>query len=232
MKLASCPVAPQSQVDLLPGPTPDAQLVQACTLSDVPGVRAALAAGADVHTRSGRGCTPLHLACTGKNEPKLEIAALLIAAGGRVNTANDDGVVPLHWAASYGHQAMAELLLRHGADLRLADHEGQTALLGAVFNSDTALVDLLLSKGASPQAARRDGGTPLHAAALLQKREMVLQFCPLVDEQFLGEVSLVCQAHGRDEMHALLQASLALKAVENFLMNHPASSPCIKSLHP
>lgn len=82
------------------------QLIDAAGYGDLAGVRAALAAGADIHTESD---FPLQSATRAGH---LEIVEFLITAGAEVNA---DDSLALRWAAEVGHLAIVHCLFGAGA---------------------------------------------------------------------------------------------------------------------
>ena len=98
-----------------------------------------LAAGADVHARSGNRLanTALHAAAAGGHT---EVIATLLRHGADVNARQHGGFTALHAAAQDGAAAMVRLLLAHGADPALAADDGTTPLaLARAGNHDAAM---------------------------------------------------------------------------------------------
>jgi cytohesin len=145
-------------------------------------VRDALARGAKVDARGGRGRTTLgHAAARGD----LELARTLLDAGADPNARDDEGATPLMLAGMEldldGRLAELRALLRaRGADLGARDRSGNTALhRWAALCGFLPAVEWALQEGADPQVANGEGVTPLgtarswgcpKTAALLEKR--------------------------------------------------------------
>jgi len=98
-------------------------------------VAALLGIGADVHSKSNDGSTPLHFAAANESD---EVAALLISSGANVNATTEDGSTLLHIAAGYAEdrdgdeddeeyqengfgpfEEVTALLLANGADVHI-----------------------------------------------------------------------------------------------------------------
>ena len=129
---------------------PDAGLISAIQATDVEGVRAALARGADVTAPEPDGTTPLHWAAHANDRA---IVDLLLAAGADPTAANRYGVRPISLACTNGSAAIAAQLLDAGADPNTVATEGETALMTAARTGSLELVDLLLERGADVNAA-------------------------------------------------------------------------------
>lgn len=114
--------------------------------SNIQGVMAALAAGADV--RVGNGDALCHAALFGD----IGIVDELLAAGVNVHAHRDDA---LCWAAAYGHIAVVHRLLRAGADIHAKD---DAALSWAARDRRDAVVRVLLAGGADPVSALKGAG--------------------------------------------------------------------------
>ena len=105
-------------------------------------VEVLLAAGADVHARSGNRLanTALHAAAAGGY---IEVIAILLRHGADVNARQHGGFTALHAAAQDGEVAMVRLLLDHGADPALAADDGTTPLALAHAGNHDDVVALL-----------------------------------------------------------------------------------------
>jgi ankyrin repeat protein len=132
-------------------------------------VDALIAAGADIHARSGSSRQVVLLCCptwAGDAEGTVELdhgrltpllftgvtgdadsARRLLAAGARVNDTAAVGATTLVMAAHAGFGPLVTLLLEHGADPNAAG-AGYTALHSAVLRGDPAMVKELLARGA------------------------------------------------------------------------------------
>ncbi len=104
-----------------------------------------LAAGADVHARSGNRLanTALHAAAAGGHT---DVIATLLRHGADVNARQHGGFTALHAAAQDGGAAMVRLLLAHGADPALAADDGMTPLALARAGNHADVVALLQSE--------------------------------------------------------------------------------------
>jgi ankyrin repeat protein len=112
-----------------------------------------------VHSYSGDGWTPLHLAA-GFATP--EAVAALLAAGARVDAVsrNPQQNQPLHAALALGQNAETiRLLLAHGADLNAAQAGGFTPIFSAAIANRRDLAELLFSHGANPRQTSDSGKT-------------------------------------------------------------------------
>lgn len=116
-------------------PDPDEQLRAAVSAGDLPGVQAALAAGASMRAAS----FALREAA---QDNRLAIVECLIAAGADVNM---DDALALRWAAEDGHLAIVQCLLAAGADVNA---KNGAALLDAAENGLLAVVQCLIDAGA------------------------------------------------------------------------------------
>jgi ankyrin repeat protein len=165
-----------------PRHTPAERLLLAAQKGDAAGVRAALAAGADVESRDARekqlGLTALLLAVTGDH---LEAAAALVDAGARIDYParkkkqelleadyQFGGLrfpfgSPLTVAAVLDRPAVAGLLIARGADLKGSNRSSPNVALAAAKGSAKVLA-LLLAAGADPNTTTREGPPLVRAA--------------------------------------------------------------------
>ena len=130
--------------------------------STVAGVRACLAAGANVNARDEDGFTPLHKAAWLNPDPAVIVA--LVNAGADVNARDWAGPVtdttPLHWAVVDSHDvgdfsanpAIIRTLVAAGARVNARDSLGWTPLHWAAHDSNPAIVQALLGAGADASA--------------------------------------------------------------------------------
>lgn len=129
----------------------DLALAQAAARGDLDSARAALAAGADIHVRTGeeRG-TALHAATAAGH---MDVIAFLLEAHADVDARNVYGQTVLWKSAREGWIELARLFLARGADVEARDFDGeQTPLMQAVLMNRPALVAALLAAGADPRA--------------------------------------------------------------------------------
>jgi ankyrin repeat protein len=139
-----------------------AQLVEAVKRGDREAVRALLAQGTNVDTRTGDGSTALLWA---SYKDDVETARLLLLAGADVNAANDLGATPI-WAASRNASLpMARLLIEAAANPNTPLLLGEAPIITAARSGSAEIVELLLSNGAEVNARGARGQTPLMFAA-------------------------------------------------------------------
>ena len=108
------------------------ELWQLCSDGDVDGVKAALADGAGVNSRGGRGnYTCLMWAAYGQSEAV--VSQLLDQPGIQVNARSQNNRTALHFACHYGSGRMVKRLLAEpGIDCNVRGVEGRTPLMVAV----------------------------------------------------------------------------------------------------
>ena len=108
------------------------ELWQLCSDGDVDGVKAALANGAGVNSRGGRGnYTCLMWAAYGQSEPVVSL--LLQQPGIQLNARSQNNRTALHFACHYGSGKMVKRLLAEpGIDCNVRGVEGRTPLMVAV----------------------------------------------------------------------------------------------------
>jgi ankyrin repeat protein len=144
----------------------DGALIAAVKAADLERVRALVAEGADVRTRSTvGGYTPLHIAIV-KRDPAL--IELLLQLGADANQPADQHRQPLVLALV--HKLAPELLdtlLAAGADLDGADHRKFGVLHAASEVGNVIGIEHMLAKGADIHARTDIGLTPLHIACAL-----------------------------------------------------------------
>jgi len=126
-------------------------------------IRVLLDNGADIHSRSHQGWTPLHKASWLPDE---EMVRLLVEEGADIAAVDDHGSTPLHTAAFTGDHGVISFLLQRGANVhaRRTDN-GTTPLHEAAQQAKPAAISLLLENSADLEARDIFGQTPLHCAA-------------------------------------------------------------------
>jgi ankyrin repeat protein len=141
-----------------------AAVADAAMRDDLPGVTAAIAAGADVNAAQGDGMTALHWAA---DRGRADIGTAVLAAGANVDATTRLGAyTPLHLAARRGHEAIAAQLLRAKANASARASTGVAPLHLAAATGNRALVAALLAAGAEVNAREPQWGqTPLMFAA-------------------------------------------------------------------
>lgn len=165
---------------LPPGTPPDPArerslaLLDAVERGDLPGIAAAIAAGADPRAIDyEEGCSPLELAA-GLGHPAAVRA--LLEAGAPV----DRGLVqsPLGAAASQGHLVVIEALLAAGAAVDAPGEDAQTPLMSAAAAGALPAVERLLEAGADPDRRSAHGDTALGLAALSGEEAVFQRLAP------------------------------------------------------
>ena len=123
-----------------PAVRPDA-LHRAAKAGDIDGLKAALAAGADVNARDGKGRTALMHAAN-KGYP-LMVPLLLAAEGADADIRAADGATALFMAVVHGHAEVVEQLLKGGADIFIKGPTSKTPMDIAKLREDAAIMTLL-----------------------------------------------------------------------------------------
>lgn len=119
--------------------------------------------------RDAAGQTPLMAAA--RRGHAAGVLALL-SLGADADAPDSGGTRPLHVLSQQGRRDLAERLVAAGAQLDAADAAGRSPLWWAAKKGHLDLVNLLLERGAGAVAAD-DGTTPLHAAAELDRPEVL-----------------------------------------------------------
>ncbi|CEM25943.1 unnamed protein product [Vitrella brassicaformis CCMP3155] len=123
--------------------------------------------GADVHTRTGDGMTPLHEAVEfGDN---VEVVRLLVDNGADVSARKSQcgKTTPLHQAAEHGRPTCFELLVESGADINaLTEDTGEASLAIA---ADCACVY-------RPGLSAKAGADPPDVAECMPRYERIIRF--------------------------------------------------------
>ena len=167
----------------------------------VAAMQLALARGANVEARDGRGRTPLLIAAGAGDS---DVVALLLERGALASARDDDGASALHEAARGGHFACAALLARGGAPLELAAGvRKRTALHDATSVTSPETVRALLAAGASARAADAFGETALHLVARTDPARMADTAAQLLAA---GADASVADARGFTALHAAAAA--------------------------
>ena len=114
---------------------PDA-LHRAAKAGNLEGLKTALAAGADVNARDGRGWTALMYAV---NKGYLLVVDPLLAARADPDVRAPDGATALFMAVAHGQPEIIALLMEAGADVSIKGPKGKTAEDVAGMSGDSAL---------------------------------------------------------------------------------------------
>lgn len=101
---------------------PDA-LHRAAQTGDLDGLKAALAAGADVNARDGRGKTALMYVA---DQGYTLLVEPLLAANADLDVRAPDGATALFIAVSHGHSEIISILMKAGADLTIKGPKAKT----------------------------------------------------------------------------------------------------------
>ncbi|WP_345777912.1 ankyrin repeat domain-containing protein [Stenotrophomonas maltophilia] len=137
-----------------------ARLRDAASRGDAEAVREAIAQGADLEARDGKGRTALLLATHANN---VDAARELIEAGADVNAKDALQDSAYLYAGARGLDEILAMTLAHGADLRSTNRYGGTALIPAAERGHVATVRTLLRAGVAVDHVNR-----LHWTALLE----------------------------------------------------------------
>ena len=141
--------------------------------SDPAVCRVLIDAGADVHTKSERWCSPLHYACT-SGGGDADVVQVLIDAGADIEMKDSYGYSPLHYACNAGVLNIVKMLVEAGAGVRVKDQTGETCLMLAAYHGHTETVRYLVGL---PQVEVNHGGdenyTALHHAAVRNHADIV-----------------------------------------------------------
>lgn len=146
-------------------------LTVAVLKNDLSGVKASLAAGADINMRSLTGSCPLHVAARKGSLPLVQL--LLATPKVRMDQQDDEGYTPLMVAALNGHSDVVKELLIFRADPDQTLGNGETALHLASNCSSKGVFSALLEYGADINAKTSDREmTPLHYAAMYDNHQL------------------------------------------------------------
>jgi ankyrin repeat protein len=148
-------------VSAVAGPAED-RLLQAVRAGDLDGIRAALAAHANVNAQLPDQSTVLSWAVDRQNE---DAVRLLLAAGARPRAVASDAMAPLSLACELGNAAIVTALLKAGADAREVRHNGTTAFALCAGTTTPDVLTAMRVKGAAIEAANVENQTPLMWAA-------------------------------------------------------------------
>lgn len=116
---------------------------------DVAAVDLLLSRGANIHTRSADGTTPITMAAHGEDHDSATlIAEKLIARGADVLAANNGGGTALHAAAAAGNERLVARLIKAGANVMASTSDGYRPLERAIERQKVGVIKQLLAAGA------------------------------------------------------------------------------------
>ncbi len=133
---------------------------------DVEGIKAIIAAGADVNLGKG-------LLGEAAKRGHLAMVQALVEGGGDVNISDLTGSTPLAYAAQKGHADVVKYLISKGAKVNVKDAKGDTPLARAVELGNADAVSALVEAQADLYARNHMEWTPLEAAAHAGKADTV-----------------------------------------------------------
>jgi uncharacterized protein len=140
-------------------------IFEAAAIGDEARLTVLLAAeSALVHSFSGDGWTPLHLAAAFGTPAGV---STLLAAGARVDAVsrNPQQNQPLHAALALGKNTeIVRILLEHGASADATQAGGFTPIFSAAIANRRDLAEMLLAHGADPHRISDQGKTPAEFA--------------------------------------------------------------------
>ena len=144
--------------------TPQKRLSNAIVRKSVPGVKAAIKAGADVNLKMFYSSAIIDAA----NSSSPHVMAVLINAGANVNERGFNGETPLYLAAAnlLWSESLCAILLSAGAKVNAKTKMNATALHMASLLHKEETVKILLNFGAKVNVQDSEGMTPLHCALL------------------------------------------------------------------
>lgn len=138
---------------------------------DVAGVRAQLAAGADVNGTDPSCYTAVWLAAMAGH---LDVLNVLLDSFASIHLCDRSDTSPLAIAAMMGNDAIvAKLIADYDADLESTDEADFTALIHAALTGQTKVVEILIENGADVKASACLGQTPLSVAQNAGHQEIV-----------------------------------------------------------
>lgn len=144
--------------------SPTAALLAAAAAGHTDGVRAALAAGADIEARDHRGRTALLLAATSDHVP---IAQLLVAHGASADALDDRNDTPWLVTGVTGSVAMLEALLPANPDMKIRNRYGGIAVIPASERGHVNYVRRVVQTGIDVNHVNDLGWTALLEAVIL-----------------------------------------------------------------
>ncbi|CAL4183613.1 unnamed protein product, partial [Meganyctiphanes norvegica] len=150
-----------------------AKLIAAAKVGDVPGVAAALKAGADKEAGDPErhNFRPLHWSAEKGHK---DAVIKLLNMGVNVDAREDRGRSALHQVCFFGHEEVAKLLIGRGVVIDAVCKETSfTPLMAASQEGYENLVLLLLNAGANIGLKEKGGKASIHYAALMGQNSVV-----------------------------------------------------------
>ena len=136
----------------------NADLTKAVMSHDVPGIKTAIAAGANVNNPDASGNSVLFGAVWWP-----DAVQALVDAKADVNLKNKVGSTPLMSAAMQGEPESIKILLAAGADVKAVNNAGQSALwLGSLCGCNATALKEMIDAGADPNQKDASGMTCLY----------------------------------------------------------------------
>ena len=156
--------------------------------------------GADLHSRTELGATPLHSAVDANKD---SVVRTLLSHNAEVDALDGtDGtgqLTPLRLATSKSNEVIMRLLLEAGAKAGFRTKSGRTAFDKAVKLKTDGPTRLLLEFGADPNQKDDLGQTPLHYASMAGSLVNVSTLIPIARVQAIDH-------YGRTVLHAAIMA--------------------------
>ncbi len=140
------------------------RLLAAAAAGDTPGVRAALADGADIEARDARRRTALLLAATGDH---VDAARVLVEAGADPNALDDQHDTPWLVTGVTGSVAMVEVLLPAKPDFGIVNRYGGITVIPASERGHVAYVRRMVELGMNVNHVNNLGWTALLECVIL-----------------------------------------------------------------
>ena len=140
-------------------------LIEAVIAGDITAIQAAIASGADLEQRDGKGRTALLIAT---HADHVEAARFLIDAGADVNAKDDIHDTPFLYAGAEGRDEILKAILATGkANLKDTNRFGGTALIPAADHGYPETVAILLATDIDIDHVNDLGWTALMEAVIL-----------------------------------------------------------------
>ena len=139
-------------------------LQDAVDASDLDGVSAAIARGADLEVRTSDGRTPLVVATKAH---RTAIALRLLEAGADPDAQDDMQDSAFLYAGAAGLNEILAATLAHGANVSSTNRYGGTALIPASEHAHVRTVEMLIAAGVPLDHVNRLAWTALHEAIVL-----------------------------------------------------------------